>query len=196
MMHLPPVIKDTYKFPQQEEGCYPKCEVILFSKNARPSPTASKIFSRSHKQAPLNAEEGDKHIEIKLFTLQERNEMAYTLHTQGMCICLNKTHVKTPASTSSIQLGTPLCRPFTGPGVHERSSYHLIPEFRGARAQWNFTDHLVKPNSFKAPPHLPYISLTHLWPVCGSREAGEEHHHQGVLWTISRSETFTFILAV
>ena len=74
-MHLPPVIKDTYKFPQQEEGCYPKCEVILFSKNADPSPTASKIFSRSHKQAPLNAQEGDKHIEIKLFTLQERNEI-------------------------------------------------------------------------------------------------------------------------
>lgn len=37
----------------------------------------------------------------------------------------------------------PLCRPLTGPGVHEGSSYHLIPEFRGARAQWNFTDHLA-----------------------------------------------------
>src|SRR4029434_9364202 len=45
----------TARTPQQEEGCYPKCEVILFSKNADPSPTASKIFSRSHKQAVLNA---------------------------------------------------------------------------------------------------------------------------------------------
>ena len=78
----------------------------------------------------------------------------------------------------------PLCRPLTGPGVHEGSSYHLIPEFRGARAQWNFTDHLVKLNSFKAPPQLPYISLTHRWPVCGSIEAGEEPYHQGVNRTI------------
>src|SRR4029434_9309701 len=39
------------------------------------------------------AQEGDNHIKIKLFTLQERNKMAYTLHTLGICICLNKTHV-------------------------------------------------------------------------------------------------------
>src|SRR4029434_6225964 len=82
----------------------------------------------------------------------------------------SSTSVKTPACTSSIQLGTALCRPFTGPGVHERSSYHLIPEFRGARAQWNFTDHLVKPNGFKAPPQLPYISLGHHWPVVGQKK--------------------------
>ena len=69
----------------------------------------------------------------------------------------------------------PLCRPLTGPGVHERSAYQLIPEFRGARAQWNFTDHLVKPqqflNGFKAPLHLHYIRPTLLWPSCGSSRA-------------------------
>src|SRR4029434_2541935 len=49
------------------------------------------------------------------------------------------------------------------------------PEFRGARAQWNFTDHLVKPqqflNGFKAPLHLHYIKPTLLCPSCGSSRA-------------------------
>ena len=99
-----------------------------------------------------------------------------------VCVCVLYSHVllKRAVSPVASSCAPPLCRPLTGLGVHERSAYQLIPEFRGARAQWNFTDHLVKPNGFKAPPQLPYISLTHRWPVCGSIEAGEEHSHQGV----------------
>src|SRR4029434_8365108 len=90
-------------------------------------------------------------------------------------------------------------RPLTGPGVHERSAYQLIPEFRGARAQWNFTDHLAtstvskrfqgSPSStlYKADPPLAklwvkssgvgevlfkeHIGHSLLWPSCGSSRA-------------------------
>ena len=83
--------------------------------------------------------------------------------------------VKKAASPAASSCAPLLCRPLTGPGVHERSAYQLIPEFRGARAQWNFTDHLVKPqqflNGFKAPLHLHYIRPTLLWPSCGSSRA-------------------------
>ena len=92
-----------------------------------------------------------------------------------LCYAKLRAAVKKAASPAASSCAPLLCRPLTGPGVHERSAYQLIPEFRGARAQWNFTDHLVKPqqflNGFKAPLHLHYIRPTLLWPSCGSSRA-------------------------
>ena len=45
-------------------------------------------------------------------------------------------------------------------GSRQRSAYQLIPEFRGARAQWNFTDHLATSTvsrQFQGPRHLSTI---------------------------------------
>ena len=77
-----------------------------------------------------------------------------------LCYAKLRAAVKKAASPAASSCAPLLCRPLTGPGVHERSAYQLIPEFRGARAQWNFTDHLATSTvsrQFQGPRHLSTI---------------------------------------
>src|SRR4029434_3566444 len=97
--------------------------------------------------------------------------------------------VKKSASPAASSCAPLLCRPLTGPGVHEGSSYHLIPEFRGARAQWNFTDHLAtstvskrfqgSPSStlYKAdpPPAKLWVKSSRVGEVIIKEHIGQHH---------------------
>src|SRR4029434_1116950 len=106
----------------------------------------------------------------------------WTIGLSGDSVCIttydddNRTECEKGLPHQLHPAGAPHCAGHSRDlGSRQRSAYQLIPEFRGARAQWNFTDHLVKPqqflNGFKAPLHLHYIRPTLLWPSCGSSRA-------------------------
>src|SRR4029434_2237574 len=111
-----------------------------------------------------------------------------------LCYAKLRAAVKKAASPAASSCAPLLCRPLTRPVVHERSAYQLITEFCGARAQWNFTDHLVKPqqflNGFKAPLHLHYIRPTLLWP---SRAELEKSSSRSTSDNSIHSKTFAII---
>src|SRR4029434_8234784 len=70
-------------------------------------------------------------------------------------------------------------------GSIERSSYHLIPEFRGARAQWKFTDLLITSNRFQGSPSSPpYKYDPPMANLSGTRNWSWRGRGRGVRWTI------------
>ena len=78
------------------------------------------------------------------------------------------TSVKTPASNSCIQLGTPLCRPLTGPGVQAEVSLSADPrvpwgsctvEFHWPFGQTPTVSKLFQGTLYFMPEHAPLIPL-------------------------------------